>query len=147
MPRTLYVIQPSPQEFLEACGARSPLVLEIERQGQSEKVRHTLSLPFALIGRDERADLRLDDERISSRHAYLQVAAGRLWCVDLGSRTGTHGQPGQPPGLLRCGQALRIGSFVVRLAEGGSPEDDAATIPNPLTGDSYDPSRLPRVGL
>src|SRR5215831_13399120 len=113
MPRTPSVIQPSPQEFHEACGVRSPLVLELERQGQSEKVQHTPSLPFALIGRDERADFRPDDEQVSGRHAYLQVAASRLWYVDLGSRTGTHGQPGQPPGLLRRGQDLRIGSFVV----------------------------------
>ncbi|HEY7424125.1 MAG TPA: FHA domain-containing protein [Gemmataceae bacterium] len=122
-------------------------MLEVERQGQREKIRHTLSLPFALIGRDERADLRLDDERVSSRHAYLQVAAGRLWWVDLGSRTGTHGQPDQPPGLLRRGQDLRIGSFVIRLADGGPPENDAATLPNPLVGDLNDSSQLPRVGL
>jgi hypothetical protein len=87
-----FVIQTSPQEFLEACGARSPLVLEIERYGPSEKVRHTLSLPFALIGHDERADLRLDDEQVSSRHAYLQVAAGRLWCV-MSYRRGLQYQP------------------------------------------------------
>jgi len=122
-------------------------VLEIERQGQSWTVRHTLSLPFALIGRDERADLRLKDNRVSSRHAYLQVVAGRLWYVDLGSRAGAHGRPDQPTPLLRRGQYLAIDPFVVRLAEGGWSEDGTADLVNPLTSDSYHPSALPRVGL
>ncbi|MGH7226180.1 MAG: FHA domain-containing protein, partial [Gemmataceae bacterium] len=139
--------QPSSEEFFQACGARDPLVLEIERQGQSGTVRHILSLPFALIGRDERADLRLDDKRVGSRHAYLQVVAGQLWYVDLGSRAGTHGQPDQLAALLRRGQHLPIDPFVVRLAEGGSSADATAYLANPLTSDSYDPSALPRVGL
>jgi hypothetical protein len=141
------VNQPSPEEFFQACGARGPLVLEIERQGHSEAVRHTLSLPFALIGRDERADLRLEDKRVSNRHAYLQVVAGRLWYVDLGSRAGTHGQSDQPAALLCPGQHLSIDPFVVRLAEGELSADGTADLVNPLTSDSYDPSALPRVGL
>ncbi|HEY7159169.1 MAG TPA: FHA domain-containing protein [Gemmataceae bacterium] len=140
--------QPSPQQFLEACGVPTPLQVEVERPDQHETIRTTLSLPFALVGRDERADLPLDDARVSLRHAYLQVVAGRLWWVDLDSRRGTHGSQGrQTTGLLDAGQRLRIVSFHVRLLSGCLPDEaEPLTLRNPLSRDSYDLS-LPRVCL
>jgi pSer/pThr/pTyr-binding forkhead associated (FHA) protein len=145
--RDPFVNQPSPQEFLEACGARGPLVLESEHVGQPESVRQTLSLPFALIGRHQRADLRLDDQQVSRRHAYLQVVAGRPCWVHLRSRLSPNGPVNPLYGLLHHSPVHRIGPFIVRLAEGVPSTDDPELPPNPLASESYDPSTLPRVGL
>jgi pSer/pThr/pTyr-binding forkhead associated (FHA) protein len=143
------VKQPSPQQFLEACGVPAPLQVEVERPDQRETIRTTLSLPFALVGRDERADLLLKDARVSLRHTYLQVVAGRLWWVDLDSRRGTHGSQGrQMTGLLDAGQRLRIAPFHVRLVNGCLPDEaEPLSLRNPLSRDSYDLLSLPRVHL
>ncbi len=127
----------------------APLQFEIEHAERDERVRQTLPLPFALIGRDERADLRLTDKRVSHRHAYLQVVAGRLWYVDLDSRVGTlreDGRSAQAP--LDPGQRLRIGPYFIRLT-GGGQEAVAGEIPlpNPLSSDSFDSSTGPAMAL
>src|SRR3954451_8426447 len=98
--------------FLQGCDAGAPLELEVARKGQAIPERCIFEHPFALVGRDERSTLFLDDKQVSRRHAYLQIIAGRVFCVDLGSRTGVHWQDGpRPTGWLDPGQSLRMGSF------------------------------------
>ena len=73
----------------------------------------------------------LDHWQVSRRHAYLQLIEGRYYCVDLGSRTGTHGGDAtERSGWLERGRAIQIGPFTVR------PEwpDRAARRPRPLPG-------------
>jgi pSer/pThr/pTyr-binding forkhead associated (FHA) protein len=143
------VIQPTAEEFVEACGGRPPLRLEIEHCGQGTVEYQTLALPFALIGRDDRADIHLDDKSVSRRHAYLQLVAGRWWWVDLDSRTGTHreNEPSGRSGRLDR-QGLRIGPYIIRLAEVGSAdEEDSAALANPLSQEADNPSLLPRLAL
>jgi pSer/pThr/pTyr-binding forkhead associated (FHA) protein len=104
------------EHFLEACGASEPLELETARTGEGTWRRHTLERPFALIGRDKRSDIRLNDTRAALRHAYLQVIAGRAFVVDLGSRSGTRWQgkayrkewlgPDETLGMGRCSVRL-----------------------------------------
>lgn len=121
-------------------------------------MRQLMPTPFALIGSDERADLRLSGKDVSHRHAYLQMADGRWWWLDLGSRTGTHpdgSSTSTNPLLDRRG--IRIGSYTIRLApdtSSFSPSDggaldagEPAALTNPLSTESDDPSRLPRVAL
>jgi pSer/pThr/pTyr-binding forkhead associated (FHA) protein len=132
------------------------LQLEVEHRGRRELVERTLSLPFALIGRDERADLLLDDKAVSHRHAYLQMSAGRWWWVDLDSRTGTYPTLAMPAsssdrrdicssGPLLPRQGICVGPYTIRLAGGESLEqEDQAVPPNPLTSEADDPSSLPR---
>lgn len=153
---TPIVIQPTTEEFIEACGARAPLRLAVEHRSRGQIVERTLSLPFALIGRDERADLLLDDKAVSHRHAYLQMMAGHWWWVDLDSRTGTYATAAMPvsnrdqrdvcsSGSLRARQGICIGPYIIRPAAGElSEEDDTAAPPNPLTSEADDPSSLPR---
>jgi pSer/pThr/pTyr-binding forkhead associated (FHA) protein len=143
------VIEPAPEEFLQACGGRAPPQLDVEHRERGTRTRWALALPFALIGRDERADLRLDDERVSHRHAYLQMVAGQLWCVDLGSRTGLHADQGKLfAAPLLPGETLRIGPYSIRLA-GGDGDGDAApgSLANPLTSEADDLASLPRIAL
>ena len=143
------VIEATPEEFLQACGARTPPLLDLEHRGRREITRWTLSLPFALLGRDERADLRLDDENISHRHAYLQLVSGRLWCVDLGSRTGIHGEGGKiPAGVLHPPESFRIGPYALRLVNGEVATDARSIVPiNPLSSEADDMGSLPRIAL
>src|SRR5947209_8935006 len=75
--------------FLQACGASGPLHLSVEHAGAAE--RYVLHQPFALVGGDPRADVRLTGGLVARRHAYLQVLGGRLVCVDLA------GFPTSPP--------------------------------------------------
>jgi hypothetical protein len=108
--------------------------LVVTRADGDEVLRRPLSLPCAVIGRNEDADVPLQDALVSRRHVYMQLVAGRLFCVDLGSRTGTHWRHGtQPWGWLDRGEAIRVGPFFVR-AEGEVPtEGQAGPDPDPLS--------------
>lgn len=156
------MIRASAEEFFHACGARAPLRLEVEHRERGEIVQRTLRLPFALVGRDQRADLFLKDEAVSRCHTYLQMVGGRWWWVDLASRTGTHlaGNPsvpsserrklvpaGQLTGPLLHSQYLGIGPYTIRPSNGAaSAEDATGASPNPLSSLADDPS-LPRWSL
>jgi pSer/pThr/pTyr-binding forkhead associated (FHA) protein len=104
--------------FLQACGAREPLTLIVEDPDRHKEQRYVLPKPFALIGRDALMDVPLDDPHISRRHAYLQLVANQAYCVDLGSRIGTH-QETRPNGKQDEGStlAIRIGPYRLRRWE------------------------------
>jgi pSer/pThr/pTyr-binding forkhead associated (FHA) protein len=124
--------------FLNACEAGGPLELDVEGRDLRQSGRQVFDQPFALIGRDPRSDLPLVHEQISLRHAYLQIIAGRVFCIDLGSRTGTRWREGRRRfGWLGRRQAIRIGPFRIRLQGGDSASDD---------GDYEMPSRASILG-
>ena len=103
------------KSFSTACGMDGALQLVIETQSSNEEELRSLYEPFAVIGRDPRADLILDHVQVSRRHVYLQVVAGRAFWVDLESRTGTRGERGlQKFGWLESGRPLGFGPFVIR---------------------------------
>jgi pSer/pThr/pTyr-binding forkhead associated (FHA) protein len=135
--------------FLEACGARGPLHLSVEYQGRPESAQHVLDQPFALIGRDPKADIVLKEGQVSRHHVYLQCIGGRLFCIDLESRTGTHWDRGSKrAGWLEAKQAIRIGPYWVRRLEGNAngddrPEDDS----DQPHGQALSPIGLPEVTL
>lgn len=140
------------EPFQEACGAGGPLQLDVALDpGPSEP--HAFSQPFLVLGRGQNADLRLNRPLISRRHAYLQVIDGRVLCVDLGSRTGTHrGDASGFAGWLDGDQVLQIGPALIRPGGGTWGWDRVATDrgtaePSPLDprGPEHDP--LPAVTL
>jgi pSer/pThr/pTyr-binding forkhead associated (FHA) protein len=143
------LIEPSPVVFLQACGGRAAPLLDLKHRGRGEITRWELPLPFALLGRDERADVQLDDENISHRHAYLQLVSGRLWCVDLGSRNGLRSEHGRiSAGILNSQEALRIGDYDLRLVNQDEIADVSPSLPaNPLSSEADDLSFLPRIAL
>jgi pSer/pThr/pTyr-binding forkhead associated (FHA) protein len=105
--------------FFEACGATDALRLVVEH---AEGVtHHSFRQPFVVIGRDARADLWLDNERLARRHVYLQLVAGRLLYVDFHSLVAAGPDGPRRCGWLDPGHALEVGPFRIRLAE-GSPE-------------------------
>ncbi len=147
--------------FLSACGAQAPLVLEIEGPGHYGIERRSYPQPFVIIGRDERADLLLDHDLVSRRHAYLQVIDGRLFFVDLDSRSGTfYAGNAAESGWLSPGDALTIGPYTLRV-QVPDPNDDPDSgfefranpigqegMPlNPLLARSSETVNLPRVSL
>jgi pSer/pThr/pTyr-binding forkhead associated (FHA) protein len=75
-----------------------------------------LKQPFALIGRDPRADLILPHRTISQRHAYLQILDGRVFIVDLDSRTGIARQSGEKCKWLSADERLDLGPFELSVA-------------------------------
>jgi pSer/pThr/pTyr-binding forkhead associated (FHA) protein len=124
----------------------------VEDEVGAEVGRWAVPQPFVLVGRHPRLDLSLDAETVSQRHAYLQVLGGRVYCVDLGSRSGVAWGPAtEPSGWLDPGRSIGVGPYRIRLG-GGVPEGVASVLarPNPLArvanaGSAW--GRLPGVAI
>jgi pSer/pThr/pTyr-binding forkhead associated (FHA) protein len=71
------------------------------------------------IGRDAQADVVLASPSVSARHARLFLRDGRVILSDLGSTNGTavNGRKIARPALLRPVDVVRIGPFLLQLAE------------------------------
>ncbi len=141
------------KSFLDACRMPEPLQLAVEAEGAQETGVRLLHQPFALIGRDQRADVPLDHRLVSRRHVYLQVVEGHVFWVDLESRLGTTGS-GRPRkyGWLDVDETMRIGPYAIRRLVGGRPVyNERANHPLPeavpLVAKSYGPSPWPDVSL
>ncbi len=135
--------------FLGACGATGPIRLAAERPRVFGPVSVTIDKPFALIGSGVHADLRLDDNQVSHRHLYLQVYNGRVFAIDLGSRTGTHWENDQQPfGWLDLGKSIWVGRHRVYL-EGDVPRNTSVPeLPQvPLVSRDFKPPNLVPVSL
>jgi pSer/pThr/pTyr-binding forkhead associated (FHA) protein len=124
----------SPDELAllrKACNAAGPLEIDIISRGHGSPTRGTIELPFLLLGRGPKNTVVLNNMCASRRHAYLQLIHGRLFFVDLGSRTGIlHNGELAPQGWLDPGQQLQIGPFTLQLpmpADGPAPAAAAAT--------------------
>jgi pSer/pThr/pTyr-binding forkhead associated (FHA) protein len=140
------------KSFLSACGIADSLQLTIESPGAKEADLRLLPQPFAVIGRDLRADVVLDHHQVSRRHVYLQVIEGRAFWVDLESRTGTRGGGGpQKHGWLVGGRTLGLGPFVIqRLVNEARHEDSQPEHPTwdtPMAALTYGREPLLDVAL
>jgi pSer/pThr/pTyr-binding forkhead associated (FHA) protein len=135
------------EHFLQACQAPARLKLQATTADGQPAGDFNAAQPFALIGRDPANDLYLEDAQVSQRHAYVQVIAGRLFCVDLGSRTGLscNGVRGTS-GWLDPGQSLEIGPFAIRFGDSDASRP-APLGANPLEARGTDPQLLPPVTL
>jgi len=139
------------KSFLTACGVDDSLQLVVESQDANEGELRLLYQPFAVIGRDPRADVVLDHLQVSRRHVYLQVVEGRAFWVDLESRTGTSGErKPQRFGWLEAGRTLCAGPFVIRRFVGDRQADSTqGELPRdtPLVALTYSHAPLPEVAL
>jgi pSer/pThr/pTyr-binding forkhead associated (FHA) protein len=105
----------SAEKFREACGGEGFLQLNVEFMGRQDSTYRVLYQPYALLGRDQSADVILDHVEVNRRHAYLQQLSGRLYCIDLDTRHGTYWIDGRrPAGWLDTDQAVRIGPYWIR---------------------------------
>ena len=88
-----------------------------------------------MLGREEDADVVLDDDKVSRHHAYLDVLDdGRAVIHDLGSSNGTfvNGRRIHEPLLLRGGERVRVGDTVL---------ETSATDPRPAAAPAADAPR------
>lgn len=106
-------------DFLRACGASGPIEIELTDTRQGEVVRRVTDQPFLVLGKAPHVDLQLKDREVSRRHAYLQVVAGGVYCIDLLSRTALHWAQGPDRfGWLDLEEVLGIGPFRIRVLGG-----------------------------
>jgi pSer/pThr/pTyr-binding forkhead associated (FHA) protein len=141
------------KSFLTACGLADPLQLVVESQSAEGGELRLLHQPFALIGRDPRADLVLDHARVSRRHLYFQVIEGWAFWVDLESRTGTRADgASQKSGWLGSGRSLCVGPYIIRRFVGDNqigndPPQSKPPLVAPLVAVGYSHASLPEVAL
>jgi anti-anti-sigma regulatory factor len=92
--------------------------LTVSGPDESQPAQLAVNGPFALIGRDESCACRLNHPDVSRRHAYLQAIFGRIFCIDLGSRTGTHwGDTLRKSGWLDPETPVGIGPYQVQMLD------------------------------
>jgi pSer/pThr/pTyr-binding forkhead associated (FHA) protein len=132
--------------FLSSCGADGPLRLDVTGPGPRQSVRCVFEQPCVMVGRDGGNDLRLDHENVSRRHAYLQLLGGRLFCVDLGSRTGLWwDRRTRPAGWLDA--PVHVGPYRLQLPDRPAAGPEFGLDWNPLETPAADQRILPRVTL
>lgn len=130
-----------------------PLRLAVEAPDEPIPGVRTLRQPFALVGRDQRADILLEHPLVSRRHAYLQVVEGHLFWIDLESRHGIETGAGlRRSGWLTADRKIRVGPhWIRRLTDEESPEvaESLESPPesSPLIARSYGPDPWPEVAL
>lgn len=96
----------------------TPFHLRVE-QGPGVGQRFPVAGAGLTIGRQEGNAIVLNDERLSRRHARLDLGPGGLVVTDLGSANGTlvNGLPISGPTPLRPGDVLGLGGNVVLRVE------------------------------
>lgn len=122
-------------EFMEACGAAGPLLVDVLGDGDTHRARRILHQPFFVCGRHADSDLQLRHDRVGRRHCYFQLVDGHLFGVDLGSRSGIR-VDGEPRrwGWIGRAQELAIGPVGLSLRAGDDDGGDwTAGSPSPLS--------------
>jgi RNA polymerase sigma factor (sigma-70 family) len=88
--------------------------------------RRELSIPLRafVVGRGRDADVQLDDESVSRRHAKLQVQEGFAAIEDLGSQNGTfiNGKPIVGAARLNVGDHIMLGTCDLELVSTYAPD-------------------------
>jgi predicted component of type VI protein secretion system len=139
--------------FSIACGVSGPLQLTVNGPSSHESEVHLLHQPFALIGRDQRADISLDHKLVSRRHVYLQIVDGQAFWVDLDSRSGTLSEGIlRRSGWLEAGKPIEIGPFEVQRQLAACLTADSCNLEprsqvSPLVARSHGGAPLPEVAL
>jgi pSer/pThr/pTyr-binding forkhead associated (FHA) protein len=117
------VTDPVISRFAQVCGASGPLDLRVGLVDGGVLAEGSVPMPFTLVGRDDACDVTLTDAEVNPRHAWLQVIGGRVFAVDLGSRTGLGWDGGDTgSGWLDVGTPVQVGPFQIRLKSPVSPK-------------------------
>jgi pSer/pThr/pTyr-binding forkhead associated (FHA) protein len=141
--------------YRKACGLSAPLALEYEDPSRSTETLANCSfpLPFVLVGRDPRSDLVLDHAKVSRRHAFIHVIAGRLFVIDLQSRTKVYWGGEEAPtsrGWLDSDQFITVGPYRIRRTVSDASGNQDGALPAlmaPLGQERPEAGPLPRAAL
>jgi pSer/pThr/pTyr-binding forkhead associated (FHA) protein len=129
--------------FQEACQAAGPLSLTIAGDGPERGRRLQLEQPFAVLGSHAQAHARWQDPEVSPRHAFVQIIDGKVFAVDLESRTGTFwGENSRCFGWLGREGSLRLGSGRFWIEHPAAIADPGWNPLSPQTLDEENPARL-----
>ena len=99
-----------------------------------------------LVGRDPEADLLLNDTQISRRHAFLQAVAGRVYWIDLESRTKVFEDGQEVPqsqGCLDPGHFIQVGPYRLHRTDRRTDEPTGPVV----TGSEANPLPRPLLEL
>ncbi len=113
-----------------------PGLVEVFRRGHCVWVPHAVPAACTL-GRDESADLIVEDASVSRVHLKLDVADGGYYVTDLGSRNGTFvrgERVTEPSWLAPMGSVLRIGKTLSVVMPDVTPYIRFGATPPPLVG-------------
>ena len=77
-----------------------------------EKREYPLTDLAMVIGRDDSADIRVDDRKVSRRHASFRVLEGQAWVEDLGSINGLrlNGKKIKQRAMVLASDVVQVGS-------------------------------------
>lgn len=86
-------------------------------QGPNTGATAALADAPILIGRGNDAQIRLDDDYVSTRHARIAAAGDQWYVEDLGSTNGTYlgNQRITQPTTITLGSQVRVGKTIVEL--------------------------------
>ena len=132
------MISQLPVETTDQMDRKAILRVAVSTPRRSKPQLVELAQPFAVVGRAGDADITLDGDDVSFRHAYLQQLGGRVICFDLSSKTGTYwGDKRRYSGWLSPRKAVRIGDYSLSVmddpAEGAKPADGAKPVKDERT--------------
>lgn len=111
-----------------AAAVPGPLVLRV-RSSDGTETEQEINSPFALIGRGPGNDVRLEEQTVSFRHAYLQAIGPRVACIDLHSVGGIKYQGAPFSGWLTPQHVFQIGSSKLQLCGSHWAEEDPTLRP------------------
>jgi pSer/pThr/pTyr-binding forkhead associated (FHA) protein len=106
--------------FFRGCQAERPVRLiaaPVRADGfAGEMHRFPLEAPFAVLGRDARADVVLNDLKIDRRHCYIQLLGSRALLIRLASEASRSQTRGRPAARwIAPGKGVRVGGHVITL--------------------------------
>lgn len=111
-----------------AAAVVEPLRFEV-RSPEGELTEVAVPSSYAIIGRGPGSDLRLSEQTVSFRHAYLQAIGPRLACIDLMSVGGIRVSGPPYRGWITPEHTLHIGSSEIQLLGDHWAEDDETLKP------------------
>src|SRR5271169_768149 len=82
------------------------------------------------IGRSRESDVFLPDQALSRQHAEIRPGSGGHYLVDLGSKNGTLLNETRIAAetLLKDGDKIRLGDYVLTFSTTAAPEEDDAPL-------------------
>ena len=106
-------------KLIELAAGDYPEAFLVVLTGPGAGKRHLLA-EECVIGRTASADLPIESDSVSRRHAEIYALEGEFWACDLGSTNVTmvNGKPlGSTPMKLRPGDRLQVGDVELRYEE------------------------------
>jgi pSer/pThr/pTyr-binding forkhead associated (FHA) protein len=113
-------------EFFRGCEVAGPIHLvatPVSPTGAfGEPRRLILESPCAVLGRDPRVDLVLDDRALAPRHCMVQALGSKAVCIDLASETGLRRADGPARAAwIEPGRGPIVGGHLLTLESVGGP--------------------------